>query len=979
MLKLKRMIIALAIALAVFSLAEGQDRRNLQVKPLEKNEQETAVKKKRQIQAKKEALELAVRANTNFIGHTPSDQSVITNRRPTFKVERDSNRRSDTSSACEKSALKSNNAVLTVIELGTADSSGDVSVVQTETVNIAPDCAFEVKLQDLTLKDNTAYAWSVVNAKEEGRDDVMWHSFFYTTQPVDTSNDKTPPHLCEKNHVMDGSLLTREKEIWRAASLTRLQNQSIQIIENGHDDSGAIAFENSREIAYQQLAQRLRQSQRYQMKLSAKNVGKSSFQIKVIAFNGRLSALTPSQDLAVVAITGNMRPFDEWVKVTLPAWTSTGDFENLGIIVSNAQGRPISALIDQICFGPSSDTSCGPSVDMSSFAEGVPDIPDNTEPVETEFEYLAGSVNDIYSNQNTGSTDWYGTADAEVLQCSSIGGSFAPGQEDEIDELVAKTEGFVAANAQDLSDLEDMNVTVPDENALTLPQVGNVNDEKCTARIVDPSRPFSGRDVVYVHGLQKAALDGYKERPPLFSGRWPADAEEFNAPGGEYYDASATYWSEHIKAGLGDMSLPSNTYLIANWSTNQHIPEAVNAILTQVSDAMSGRNVQGITPSKSAKGKDQCFGDNGIIFVTHSTGGLVVSTLFGYIEKNKNNPRSSFYISQDMYDKLDGQIGFNAAYGGSPIASAGLVTHSQNRLNHIMGDAVRDIFGDGPSSGAVGFDPFRTVMADLGLPQYISYYKSIMDRGAKPTLTVAGTLTGASAETASQTGAELLIRGYNDGVLSSWVQTSHRVQRPKYKVKNALKLIDMGATPIKATSMVAKGKTIGLGGKFRYYVTPYLAPSGMLQAQSVDRVDDPRSYIRNHYPIIQTSGDHFDNVNKADRNGMDYYRPMSTSKRNNEESNVIHTQNVYNQGLMADEFADLTNEWVKKKTWGFHFVKVVWVRKERRFLGRTIRFRVPKLTWHYYEYTLWQRKYHLLEDYKTKRAVNYVYDYAFKD
>lgn len=976
MLYFIRISIAVAMLFAVFMTAEAQKTPDYKGTPLKQVAQPLKLNKKLSLQ--KDAEEIAVLVRSQFIDHKPNDQSVVTISRPTFKVERDTNQRAD-NSECDKSTVKSNDAILTVIKLGTADSSEDASVVQTETVNIPPDCAFEFKFPDLSLEDNTGYAWSVSNTREKDQVEVKWHSFFYTTHPVDTSDNRSPPHQCEKNHVMDGSFLENKREVWQAADLNRFRTQGVQVIDNGHDDSGAIVFENSREIAYQRLAQPIRQSERYQMKLSVKNAGKHNFQIKVVAFNGRLGNLTPSRDLAVVAVTGNIQPFNNWMKVTLPAWTSLNDFENLAIVISNPQNRPILAIVDRICFTFSSDKSCGPSVDMANFGEGVPNIPQNTDPVETEFEYLAGSVSDLYPNQNTASTDWYEAADDEVFQCTSLGGSFAPGQEENIDKLVQETEAFVAANAQDLSILDDLNIPAPDESALTLPRVGNVNDEKCTARIVDPSRPFSGRDVVYVHGLQKAALDGYKERPPLFTGRWPADAEEFNAPGGEYFEASSTYWSQHIKAGLGDTSTPSNTYLVANWSTNQHIPVAVHAILAQVSDAMSGRNVKGVKPSKSAEGKNQCFGDNGIVFVTHSTGGLVVSTLFGYIEMNKNNPTSPFHVSQDMYDKLDGQVGFNAAYGGSPVASAGLATHSQSQTTHVMGDAIRDIFGDGPSSGAATFDPFKTVMADLGLPAYVTHYKNIMARGTKPTLMVAGTLTGASGESSSQTGAELLIRGYNDGVLSSWVQTNHRVERPKYTVKNPLKLIDMGAPPIKATSMVAKGKTIGLGGKFRYYVTPYLAPSGMLQVQSVDRIDDPRSYIRNHYPIIQTSGDHFDNVNKADRNGMDYYRPMSTSKRNNEESNVVHTQDVYNQGLMADSFGNLTQEWVKKKTWGFHFVKVIWIRKEIRFFGRTFGVWVPKPTWHYYEYTLWQRNYHLLSDYKTKRAVNYVYDYAFKD
>lgn len=550
-----RILTLLGLCLASFSPANAQDRLERKDVPAKKV---VPLNKPGQVlQVSPNLAEVVKKGSAQFINFEPKDKSVVTTSRPIFRIERDLNRRSD-QNRCDKSALSNNAAKLTIIKTGTVETTSNSSIVLEEVVNIAPDCRFETTFSKLSLEQNTGYAWSVSGLKDKEVSEKKWNSFFYTTRPVDHSGDTNEPHLCEKNHITDASLLGRKETAWQMSGQTLRRFQPAAIVENGHDDGGAMVFESPREVAFQSLIQGERQSERYQMNLSVKNTGKHNFQVKVVAFNDVLRSLEPSQDVAVVAVTGNIQPFADWVKVTLPPWTAIGDLENLAIVVFNAQGRPISALVDRVCLSFSSDKSCGPSVDMAEFGIEAFEVPD-TEPVETEFDYLAGSVSDIYPNQDTQSTDWYETSNEEVFQCTSVGGSFAPGQEEDIDKLVEQTEAFVEANAQDLSLLEDLNIVVPDEETLILPNVGNVNDEKCTARIVDPSRPFSGRDVVYIHGLQKPALEGYKSRPPKFTGRWPADAGEFNAPGGEYFDAAASYWRPHISAGLGNWAEPTNS------------------------------------------------------------------------------------------------------------------------------------------------------------------------------------------------------------------------------------------------------------------------------------------------------------------------------------------------------------------------------------------------------------------------------------
>lgn len=560
------------------------------------------------------------------------------------------------------------------------------------------------------------------------------------------------------------------------------------------------------------------------------------------------------------------------------------------------------------------------------------------------------------------------------MECSSIGGSvdYSPDEEDALNNILSD----VAGVEDDYALLDDFNSTViPDENTSGLPFVDKNNTIKCSDRIVDTSKPFSGRDIVYVHGLQKAVLDGYTEHPPKFMAHWPEDKEAFYK-GGEYHNATESYWAEHIKRELGSITNPTNSYLIVTWPTKQHVPSAVNAVLTQVQDARNRDNA-GVVFSQSGQTHNQCFGDNGIVFVSHSTGGLVVSSMFGYIEINKNTTHSVYHIPQDLYNKIDAHIAIDAAFRGSPIATAGLMTHSFNSTFHRMGDAIRRIFGDTVLSGAAGFDPYDTIMADLGLQSYVNHYRTIMSQARKPTFLTVGASTG-KPQNESRTGAGVLIRGYGDGVLSSWSQTNATTKRPKYFVKKRWLLKDLDAEAVKRMNIYYQGKVNINPFKFKYFVSPYTSPSGMIQYNSILSVADGRSYGQNFYPILQTSGNHFDNVDDIHLNGNNYYEPKFYTKNNNEETNVLIDSSLYTSGYLSPSYALLPIIEQARKTWGFNFFKLTWVLKEIKIFGRTIKLHVPKITWHYYEFILWQREYELLDGYQNKKGADYLYQYLLR-
>ncbi|MFT5662319.1 MAG: hypothetical protein ACI9TV_002969 [Sulfurimonas sp.] len=912
-----------------------------------------------------------IQLGTRYINLSPTDTQVLINPYPIFKFERNAISTSSTIS-CANSTATLNDVKLKVIKIDAQNVNAVVALEQI--IQVPNECNFEINFPTLTLEENVGYAWYVSDPDDIEDENTTWNSFIYSTQSIGEGD--IDPHSCEKNMVQDQSFL-QDNSPWETASVPQFTSILPAIIlANGDEDNGAGHLQTPNDVLFQTLAYPMEQGKYYQLKFSLKHEGKTDFQIKALAFNGTLDSLQPDLNTSIIAVTGTMTNQNNWVKVTLPAWQANSDFSNLAIAIFNENNETISALIDRVCIAEASYDGCGEEVDVTIDVPSGFDM-NNSDPVITITRYEAGATSDLYPNYDTSTSNWYADVNNTDLECSSIGGGeeLTSEEQAELDYILSQEEGLDDDYA--LIDSMELNNTSPDINETGLPLVTTTaGDKTCGDRIVDLSKPFSGRDIVYVHGLQQAVLNGYKHHPPTFTGRWPNDAADFYE-GGEYHNATKGYWNNHIRHVLGgDETDPTNSYLIVTWSTNQHLYPAINAILKQVQDARDGNNA-GVVFSKEGRNKGQCFGDNGIVFVSHSTGGQIISTMFGLLELNKNNLASPFHIDSSLYDLMDAQVAFDAAFRGSPIATAGLVTNSISVLTHLMGDGIRKLFNDDVLSGASTFVPRDTIMADLGLESYRSHYRSIMEEGTKPTLMLAGTLTGAPTDM-SRTAAEVLIRGYNDGVLSSWSQTNHMTKRPKYWVKNKWLLKDLHAERAKKMSMYRKGKIFFNPLKFRYFVTPYLSPSGMIQYNSVQSVADDRAYLKNHYPIIQAPANHFGNVDEIHLNGNSYYQPYEYFENNWEESSVVHDASLYTRGLLSTEFATLPYIEIAKETWGLHWIKTIWVRKEIKIFGKVIRLKVPKFTWHYYEYIKWQRQYELLRNSKDKKGADYMYQYLLR-
>lgn len=375
-------------------------------------------------------------------------------------------------------------------------------------------------------------------------------------------------------------------------------------------------------------------------------------------------------------------------------------------------------------------------------------------------------------------------------------------------------------------------------------------------------------------------------------------------------------------------------------------------------------NNSGVVSSEN--GKNQCFGDNGIVLISHSTGGMVVSTMFGLTERDKNDTNSIYHTDAHFRDSLDLHVAINPAIGGSAVASAGLLTDMRQTFNTL-----------------------DSIMVDLGVPHIVKYWQNIMEMGRKPTLLLIGGMTGAENEAQSdvkRTVGGILLRGYKDGVVPSWSQAANKEFLPSFTVKNPLKLLDLGNNFLRSATVAVQSRFSAASGTRKYFVNPYLSPMGMYQGNSIYSAH--YGYLKNHYPFIQVAGDHFDNVDRIRRNGKNSYNIISNPLYNNqEESSVTHRNNagesVFSLGLVSPQYASQQMESVRGKWIGLDLPRLTWVHKVIRikishFITISVSMYVPKITWYYKQFTIWQRTYHLLNGYETKRGADYIYQYILR-
>ena len=929
----------------------------------------------------------------------PADEEIVYTNSPTFKYALEKKlARSQNAQNLQTKKTISKTIILTVVRISDAPNwTAANNIVLREEIVSNSNTGISRNFNNLSLILNNAYAWNIeFKGENPDEDDMNWNVFYYFDKG--TIIDDEDPHACNTKYIYNPSF--KDKSYWKTTNTAFSSHSGTNIISNGHDDNGAAAITGPNTILYQKLQTPIRKDQNYQLKFSLKRLKeKAPFRIKAIAFNGTLNSLTPSSDIAIMTVSGTLTSYNDWNKITLSSWEAHKNFESIALVfIPKNKGTRINLLIDRVCL-----SEVASACEQNNLVYEVENPEGDDSITITNQEYLAGSVQDLYPDQDTSTADWYANI---ADDCLAIGG-----EDSEEDEIKPNAQDVIEIEKaeKEVKDIEDdLIAKAPDyfqpKNGIQ-PIVHNDKASCLQAKpVLDASKPFGGRDIVYIHGLQLKAIIGNLKITPTFQGKWPQDKSAFYK-GGEFHDEATHYWKDHISRGLGQVNMPTNSYLLVSYSANQRLEVGIHAVLTQIRDAMAGNN-SGVFKSMEHLKNKRCFGSNGIVVITHSTGGLVASTMFGIAEQSNTNQVFKDYYGDVRFitDKIDAQIGFDAAYGGSPLATTGIAVLGGLSANPIIKIAGKIFLKNNNIQQHANFDPLNTILFDL-MPAVSKHkWRSIMGSSSIPTLIMTGTTTGKSAEGLMTLPGNFLIRGFDDGVLGVGCQTSHVKRRPGFKVKNRGKLVDKGAPLMKRKALIRmskSGKNFHIGER-NYYITPYLSPTGMLQGNSVKSiVDQPDHFIRNHHTILQTTGNHFDNVDEV-RSGYDndyaytdgnvllsaaMFVPSifsgtfdipSVRIKNNEETGVVFESSLYSSGLLNRDFAGLNQEWVKKETWGFHFIKIIMVRKCIRLFRKERCIKLPKVTWHYYEYLKWRRKYHLLKDYETKMGMDYMYEHILR-
>ncbi len=891
---------------------------------------------------------------------------------------------------CDLKGEGSKTAVkLMISETGnhTTDENIHKDVVFEKDIEIPNNCIYKQVIQEAgELRKDQAYAWRVVEAKDDAKA-IKWMQFVQLTEYAALIVD---PYVCEKNLVQEPSFYV-SKEIWKQGGedsvFTPLTNTEFY----GADDSYAAQLTTSENVITQTLSSPILVNKSYQLKFSFKVHDVSDpVQIKAIAFRGAsINTGIPNSNVAVMGMTGFLHPHANWQRVSLDVWFAHAEFDQLALVAITEEGLELAVDIDRVCLADVSRVACQEeSIPLGESAEFPGDFEFGAAPVVTEFEYLQGSLIDLYPNEDTSTINWYADQASSAVTSLPCAVDNETDEEAEADEETLQDYLDEDEEYDDLSDeLEDY-PSPGDLNALADPPFSTTDllpipsipgAVKCKGKILDPTKPFSGRDIVYVHGLQVAALKGNVLTPKTFQGKWPADKDDFYktlAGNGEVYEEAEHYWENHIEHTLGSVTNPTNSYLIANWSANQRLDYAIHALLTQIRDGMAGENL-GVVQSTSAEDNEQCFGDNGIVVVTHSTAGLVVSSMFGVSEASHIQPQinTRFGDTRFITDKIDAQLGIDCAYTGSKVAKFFLASLTEIAMDPVLlsflnSEIVESRLGFNPAPGiALLSNWWDSILVDLTPEGAESLWVNNYMASSIPTITTVGALAGVSDETGQSGSFSFLrrvVKGFDDGVLSPSTQTSHAVRKPVFRHKRKRFLKDKGVERKKRLRMVADGRKQSGSGKRNYYITPYLAPSGMLQHQSVESmVDLPNNFIGNHHSLLQSTGDHLDGVDEIVRNG-NRYSNTKNGIHNYEESSVVFNSALYSTGLVNPAFGTLTQQWERKKTWGFSVPSVAFYKWGFRFHSK------------YIEFTKWKRHYHFLKDYKTKMGVDYAYDYVLR-
>jgi hypothetical protein len=334
------------------------------------------------------------------------------------------------------------------------------------------------------------------------------------------------------------------------------------------------------------------------------------------------------------------------------------------------------------------------------FPQGATDI---EAPVDVDEDL--GPLASLYPGHDTTTDAFY------PLPCDpSIGGELPPGAND----LPTANEVAAENYLEDFETKVAPGIVASIRKSLTrLPPLASFNVGTCsidTAPVACNSpaflisgQPFEGRDIIYVHGLSTDHLSDWLHNNVSAHKLWPQDASEFLNSTGYFRVYAQHYWNDHIHENLFDPAVPTNIaagyqwtsvdpgalykpkanrYLLISWSSNQTIEYAQHAMLSQIRFAMmSGTNV--VTPPTYDKNYVRPFCSTGCIIISHSTGGLIVSSAMTLALQGRFGPGA---VTIPSY--MRAHVAFNGAISGSRLATVAMALGVRNTVPSLSASLV---------------------------------------------------------------------------------------------------------------------------------------------------------------------------------------------------------------------------------------------------------------------------------------------------
>ena len=659
------------------------------------------------------------------------------------------------------------------------------------------------------------------------------------------------------------------------------------------------------------------------------------------------------------------------------------------------------------------DACCGtpppiPVCDQDA-AGGLPAEAIDIEPA-TDVVENRGLLSDLYPTQDTTTDAFHANLECE----SSIGEPDLPAEVDEppsADELAAEqmlseyeqTEGAtLVANTSIAMPPTAPWPRVPDPDVCRLSDPSLVNGPSSVvpcASMLDPDQPFDGRDVIYVHGFARQHLyDWLGNYTPAHS-LWPEDSDEFMQPGGYFRTYAENYWRDHIREHLSDPTPGSyiegwqwwagdsephyrpkkNRYMVVAWSTSQRLQYAQNAFLIQLAAAINdGTNV--VTPAEFPQNQHRPFCANGCVVISHSTGGLLVSTTLGQLARGDWGSQL-----QHLPDHIRAHVAFDGAISGSRIATVivgigGVVMSAAGPARDKLCEVVdRVLGGNGQFCDSINSTFLQnTVLVDLIPTVAQTKWGPVLSDSPVPTLTVAG---GHPIGNYLGGVTKWVLPGIDDGVVTANSACGNPnpvfpfAMAPSGVVVPLRKAFDLGDVTTRAVKNFLSQKNLRQGihpGGLRYLAgmcTPYLTVSGM-RLPVIDTLSgtpwDTRARWPNHFSMIQGIADHSYDGGSDDDNPWPSAlgQPASTSRHylnmlgwnNNEESSAVTDAGIYHR------YAD-----------GSYLVKPEFADSVEIVKGRYIKFRLFRKT---RKIWLWKRTYERLNHWEQKQDSHYVYEFV---